>query len=44
MVEYAQAWRKKLRIKHLVDIAKDELGENYNDGHQKKFKKNWIQK
>jgi len=31
MAEYAQTWRKKLRIKQLVDIAKDELGENYND-------------
>ena len=31
MTEYAQSWRKKLRIKQLVDIAKSELGENYND-------------
>ncbi len=31
MAEYAQAWRKKLRIKQLVDIAKEELGEDYKD-------------
>ena len=32
MVEYAQSWRKKIRIKQLVDIAKNELlKENYND-------------
>lgn len=31
MVEYAQSWRKKLRIKHLVDIAQEELGEKYDN-------------
>ena len=37
MAEYAQAWRKKLRIKQLVDIAKEELGENYNNDDIKKI-------
>ena len=37
MVEYAQAWRKKIRIKQLVDIAKKELSENYNDEYIKKI-------
>jgi hypothetical protein len=31
MAEYAQSWRKKLRIKQLVDIAQEELGDKYGD-------------
>jgi len=31
MVEYAQSWRKRLRIKHIVDLAKKELGKDYNE-------------
>lgn len=32
MTEYSQSWRKKLRIKLLVDIAEQELkGENYDE-------------
>ncbi len=32
MTEYPQAWRKKLRIKLLVEIAQHELkGENYDE-------------
>ncbi len=37
MAEYAQSWRKKIRIKQLVDIAKSELGENYNNDDIKKI-------
>ena len=33
MAEYSQSWRKKLRIKQLVDIVEQELnGENYDEG------------
>ena len=35
MVEYAQSWRKKLKIKQLIDIAKEELGEDYDDDIKK---------
>ena len=35
MVEYAQSWRKKLRIKELVEMAKDELDEKYEDNYTK---------
>jgi len=32
MTEYSQSWRKKLRIKLLVEIAQHELkGENYDE-------------
>ena len=32
MTEYPQTWRKKLRIKLLVEIAQHELkGENYDE-------------
>ena len=37
MAEYAQSWRKKLRIKHLVEIAQEELGKNYDDGDIEKI-------
>ncbi len=31
MAEYVQSWRKRLRIKHLVDLALHDLGEEYDD-------------
>ncbi len=30
MAEYVQSWRKRLRLKHLVDLAQKELGEEYD--------------
>ena len=34
MAEYSQSWRKKLRIKLLVEIAQKELkGDNYNENN-----------
>ena len=31
MAEYVQSWKKRLRLKHLVDLAHQELGEKYDD-------------
>ena len=39
MAEYSQSWRKKLRIKQLVEIAQQELkGENYNEKDIKRIR------
>ena len=38
MAEYVQSWRKKLRLKHLVDLAQQELGEEYDDGDIEKVR------
>lgn len=37
MTEYAQSWRKKLRLQELVDIAKHELesGKEINQIYEK---------
>lgn len=38
MTEYSQSWRKKLRIKLLVEIAQQELnGEDYNKSNTERI-------
>ncbi|MGI9565842.1 MAG: hypothetical protein ACR2LL_02360 [Nitrosopumilus sp.] len=39
MAEYSQSWRKRLRIKLLVEIAQQELkGESYDENNIKKIR------
>ncbi|MGI9567390.1 MAG: hypothetical protein ACR2LL_10310 [Nitrosopumilus sp.] len=39
MAEYSQSWRKKLRIKLLVEIAQQEMkGESYDENNIKKIR------
>jgi hypothetical protein len=39
MAEYSQSWRKKLRIKLLVEIAQQELkGESYDENNMKRIR------
>ena len=39
MTEYSQSWRKKLRIKLLVEIAQQELkGESYDEKDVKRIR------
>ena len=38
MAEYSSSWRKKLRIKLLVEIAQEELkGESYDENNMKRI-------
>ncbi|WP_316505822.1 hypothetical protein [Nitrosopumilus sp.] len=39
MAEYSSSWRKKLRIKLLVEIAQQEMkGESYDENNIKKIR------
>ncbi|MGI9566469.1 MAG: hypothetical protein ACR2LL_05590 [Nitrosopumilus sp.] len=39
MAEYSQSWRKKLRIKLLVEIAQQELkGESYDENNMRRIR------